>query len=272
MPISLILITSDPQTARFAVGAGVDRVMVDLESLGKQERQGHLDTLISAHSLEDVSAVAEVIERKRMIVRTNPLHAGIGIELDAVLANRPHFVMLPMVRNREEIKEYAEAVRGRAEIIPLVETRAGLESIGEITAMPEVAEVYIGLNDLHLDLGSGFIFEPLASGLIDTAIEQIKAHGKPFGFGGIARMDEGRIPGRMILAEHVRLGSTRVILSRTFHRRLSDGAGLTNDTAFQDEILRLRDAESELGGAPHARLSDAHEDLVAAVSEILTER
>lgn len=38
----------------------------------------------------------------------------------------------------------------------------------------------------------------------------------PFGFGGIARIGEGDLPSDNILGEHVRLGSTSVILSRTF--------------------------------------------------------
>lgn len=38
----------------------------------------------------------------------------------------------------------------------------------------------------------------------------------PFGFGGIARIGEGDLPSDYILGEHVRLGSTSVILSRTF--------------------------------------------------------
>ena len=38
----------------------------------------------------------------------------------------------------------------------------------------------------------------------------------PFGFGGIARIGEGDLPSDHILGEHVRLGSTSVILSRTF--------------------------------------------------------
>ena len=40
--------------------------------------------------------------------------------------------------------------------------------------------------------------------------------GIPFGFGGIARIGEGLLPSDYILGEHVRLGSSSVILSRTF--------------------------------------------------------
>jgi hypothetical protein len=66
-----------------------------------------------------------------------------------------------------------------------------------------------------------------------------KAHGLRFGFGGIARLDEGLLPGRDVLAEHLRLGSQGVILSRTFHRE--DG-----DTAFERQVAALREAEAQL--------------------------
>ena len=224
--IQLILITSSPSTASLAGSVGVDRIMVDLEIIGKQERQGHLDTLISAHSIEDVGAMRRDADPPCMIVRTNPLHDGIQQEIDAVLAFEPQFLMLPMVRSHRDVLDYAQCVRGRAGIIPLVETADGIEDIAAISALPETTEVYIGLNDLHLDLGCRFIFEPLADGLVDRAAEAIRSAGKRFGFGGIARMDEGTIPGSMILEEHLRLGSGSVILSRTFHRRGADDGSL----------------------------------------------
>ena len=38
----------------------------------------------------------------------------------------------------------------------------------------------------------------------------------PFGFGGIASIGKGMLPAEKIIREHYRLGSTRVILSRSF--------------------------------------------------------
>ena len=40
MHLKLMFITNDPQTARIAQAAGVDRIFVDMEALGKAERQG----------------------------------------------------------------------------------------------------------------------------------------------------------------------------------------------------------------------------------------
>lgn len=97
----------------------------------------------------------------------------------------------------------------------------------------------MGLNDLHLSMGLHFMFEPLALGLVDTVARMTRAQGLRFGFGGIARLDEGLLPGRDVLAEHLRLGSRAVILSRTFHR--SDSVDV-----FEDQVEALRNAEREL--------------------------
>jgi hypothetical protein len=83
------------------------------------------------------------------------------------------------------------------------------------------------------------MFEPLALGMVDRVAAAAKTHGKRFGFGGIARLDEGLLPGRDVLAEHLRLGSQAVILSRTFHRSGSP-------ISFEDELSALRSAEREL--------------------------
>ena len=52
--IRLMYITNDVQVARMAEEAGVDRIFVDLETLGKAERQGGMDTVQSKHTVADV--------------------------------------------------------------------------------------------------------------------------------------------------------------------------------------------------------------------------
>lgn len=267
-PIELMMITSKPAVAAFAVASGVDRIMVDLEVLGKFERQGERDTLISGHSVADVAAVARAADPQRMLVRTNPHHPGLAQEVEEILSYAPASLMLPMVRSADEVRAFAELVRGRAALVPLVETAAGLRDVAAIATLPEVERVFIGLNDLHLDLGKRFMFEPVAEGLIDEAAAAIRAAGKPFGFGGIARVDEGLIPGALVLAEHIRLGSSLVILSRTFHRRQAENPTLTADQEFAHEIERLREAEQALRAASGEDLLRKHGELCAAVETL----
>jgi hypothetical protein len=74
---------------------------------------------------------------------------------------------------------------------------------------------------------------------VDRVASVVKRHGLRLGFGGIARVDEGVLPGRDVLGEHIRLGSQSVILSRTFNR-----AG--GDTSFEEAVAAIRAAEAEL--------------------------
>jgi hypothetical protein len=121
-----------------------------------------------------------------------------------------------------------------------LETAEALASLDDWVPTPGLAEVYVGLNDLHLSLGLRFMFEPLANGMVERVARAAAAQGLRFGFGGVARLDEGLLPGCDVLAEHLRLGSQAVILSRTFHR--SDA-----QTPFEDEVGAIRVAEVALG-------------------------
>ena len=49
-------ITNDPAVAKIAADAGVDRIFIDMEVLGKAERQGGMDTVQSHHVPEDIVA------------------------------------------------------------------------------------------------------------------------------------------------------------------------------------------------------------------------
>ena len=59
--IRLMYITNDVQVARIAEEAGVDRIFVDLETLGKAERQGGMDTVQSKHTVADVERVRSAV-------------------------------------------------------------------------------------------------------------------------------------------------------------------------------------------------------------------
>ncbi|UZP75573.1 aldolase [Candidatus Paraluminiphilus aquimaris] len=234
-----MLITNSPELANYAEDCGVARIFIDLEVNGKKERQGHLDTLISQHSIKDISLVKKSIKKAELLVRLNPLHEHTQIELDQVIESGADLVMLPMFKTAADLKLFSNMVAGRAGIVPLVETYSALKDMSNIVDVTGLSEIYIGLNDLHLDMGLSFMFEPLANGLIDTATDIIKRANLPFGFGGVARVGEGDIPGELVLAEHVRLGSNSVILSRTFHKSGSGLLSFRQNTDLEGEINKL---------------------------------
>ncbi|WBY00896.1 aldolase/citrate lyase family protein [Ramlibacter tataouinensis] len=237
--LDLIQITNDPAMARRCDALEGMRLFVDLERLGKAERQAGRDTFISRHTLDDVARMREAVRRSRLMVRVNPLHAGSAQEIEAVLAQRPDLLMLPMFEGAGALQDFAALVAGRVPIVALLETRGALDTLPQWIATPGLHEIYVGLNDLHMSLGLRFMFEPLALGLVDRVAAAARVQGLRFGFGGIARLGEGLLPGRDVLAEHLRLGSQAMILSRTFHR---DGDGVS----FEQAVAALREAESQL--------------------------
>jgi len=110
-----------------------------------------------------------------------------------------------------------------------------------------------------LRYSNGWLLRGLRDKMAASAVRRLTRSGWAaiFGFGGIARVDEGQLPGRDVLAEHLRLGSGSVILSRTFHR------GDAGD-AFEAEVAKLRQAEAELAQRTPAQV-DADTARIAGI-------
>jgi len=253
-----MLITGDPEIARHAVACGVDRVFVDMEVLGKAERQGHLDTHRAAHSLEDVARVRAAVTDAEVMVRTNPLHDGSEREVAEVLRRGPDRLMLPMFRTRGDVEAFLALVGDRASVTLLAETP---QAVARVPAYVDLLrpgdEVYFGLNDLSLGMGLDFLFEPLAARLLDGPAAILRARGVPFGFGGVGRIGgDGRVPAELVLSEHVRLGSSTVILSRAMHGGASSLAELTARVDLAEAIASLRAAEARLRQAGSTLLEE----------------
>lgn len=259
--LELIQITNDPAFARRCDELGGFRLFVDLERQGKAERQAGRNTFISSHGMEDVGRIKQVLRRSPLMVRLNPLHGETRGEVEAALAQGADQLMLPMFTQAGELRDFCALVAGRVPVVALLETGGALDCLQDWIATPGLAEVYVGLNDLHLSLGHRFMFQPLALGLVDRVAAAARRHGRRFGFGGIARLDEGALPGRDVLAEHLRLGSAAVILSRTFH------AGAQGD-GFEAEIARLRQAEVELAQRTPAQVEADARRIAEAIERI----
>lgn len=214
--LKLMILASDPQSAIEAQNAGVDRVFYDMEWIGKAERQHGRNTVKSNNKLEDIPAVRAVLKESELLVRTNPIHAYSKTEIDKAIEFGADVLMLPMVIDQHDVEQYVEMVGGRAKVCIMIETAAAMARLDKILAVPGVDELFIGLNDMHISMGLTFMFELLSDGLVEYIADKCNKAGMPFGFGGIARIGEGDLPSDNILGEHVRLGSTSVILSRTF--------------------------------------------------------
>ncbi len=242
-----MMITANTEVAAFVEEHGVHRIFMDQEVLGKHKRQGHLDTHQAAHSLSEISAVAAVLHRSELMVRVNPLNDRTKLELDGVIAAGAQRVMLPMFTSRHEVSRFLDLVNGRVPVTFLAETPQALVRLSDWLPLLSVSrgdEVHIGLNDLSLGLGLGFLFEPLGARLLDPSAELLNATNITWGIGGIARIGEGDLPSEMVLGEHVRLNSQWAILSRAFHRGAASLIELLSGLDFLLEIKKLREIEA----------------------------
>ncbi len=268
--IKFILIVNDPDIARHADEAGVERLMVDLEWMGKEERQGHLDSWKSRHKPGDVAIVREVAQNADLMVRINPLFEGSKAEIDEAIAMGADLIMLPMYRRVEEIMRLHDLVRGRARVMPLAETVPSVRDIGTVLDLCPPDELLIGLNDLSLDLGADFMFRPLAEGYLDDAAALLRARGVPFGIGGIGRLGSGQVAADLILSEHARLGSEWVVLSRSFHNRATTLSEMKQNIDLAMELGRFREEYSRLRGLRSSQLGINRLKLLAQIDQFVT--
>ena len=222
MPLKLMYITNRPDVALIAEQNGVDRIFVDMEYIGKAERQGNLDTVKNHHTIQDVVALRKVLMQSELLVRVNPIHEKTAEydssedEINAAIAAGADIVMLPYFKKASEVKRFLRIVDGRVKTMLLLETPEAVDALDEILAIPGIDEIHIGINDLSLGYGKPFMFQLLTDGTVEHLCRRIGRAGIVYGFGGIASLGRGLVPAELIIKEHYRLGSKMTILSRSF--------------------------------------------------------
>ena len=274
MYMKLMYITNNPVVARIAENAGVDWIFLDMEVIGKAFRQSGLNTVQNNHTVDDIKRIRKAIKKSKLLVRVNPIHDAVDNypsskdEIDASIEAGADILMLPYFKTVEEVKTFIHLVNGRAKTLLLLETVEAANLIDKILEVPGIDMIHLGLNDMHLELGMKFMFELLADGTVERLGDKIKAKGIPFGFGGIATLDGGALPGSMVLKEHVRLGSSMVIVSRSFCN--TDIVTDLNEVQriFDTGISGLRALEKEASQADTAFLEENRKAVVAAVNKI----
>lgn len=271
--MNFLFITNKPDIAKYAVNSGVDRIFIDLEINGKMARQGHLNTVINHHDIDDIPAIRAEIPKGSLLVRVNPWDTNSTEEIKTVINMGADHIMLPMFRDIETAKLFIDTVysiNSNANPILLVETKAAFDLLPSIMELP-ITEFYIGLNDLSIDSGLSFLFEPLAQGWIDPISTLAQQKNIKFGFGGIGRLGEGMLSADLILSEHVRLNSHAVILSRAFHKNSTTISELESHLNLSDEITALRERIKALKALDSKKVDENTHQLQTIVAQIATE-
>ena len=276
--LNLMYITNNPKVAKIAEDSGVDWIFVDMEFIGKDLRQGGLDTVQNHHTIEDICTIKTVLDKAKILVRVNPIHKNFAgyfdskEEIDEAINAGADIIMLPYFRTLNEVEEFLAYVDGRVQTCLLLETPEAVRLIDEILSLPGIDMIHIGLNDLHLAMGLKFMFQLLTNGTVDSLANKIKSRGVHFGFGGVANLHGGALPGSYVLKEHYRLGSTMVILGRSFCNTnvLTDENEIRK--IFKSGVTGIRELETEIiNSADIDYYEKNHQYVVEMIGEIIHE-
>ncbi len=277
MALSLMYITNNPQVASIAQETGVDRIMVDMEYIGKEKRQAGMNTVKSHHTYQDIEAISSITQNgnSHLLVRVNPIHdatkdyCSSEEEIGTAINCGADVIMLPMFKTCSEIERLSKCVDGKARIMLLLETKEAAENLDKIISCGCFDELHIGLNDLHLAYGRRFMFELLADGTVDRLAEKLSANDIQFGFGGIARIGYGMLPAEYIIAEHYRLGSRAAILSRSFcNADKIEDLNILHEL-FAEGISRIREFEQVAEKYTRDEFIRNHRNVVSLVDKIV---
>lgn len=243
--LKLMYITNRADVAAAADISGADRIMIDLEKLGKAQRQKGWNSIISDHSAEDIAKVKKKLKNAEIIARINPINENTAEEIEKTIAFGADIIMLPYFKTAREAEYFLSAVGARRRTNLLVETKEAIENLDDILSLGGIDEVHIGLNDLSHSYGAPFLFDMFPMGIVDYAVGKFRQYGiTEYGIGGIARLNRGLIPAEDVIAEHYRLGSKCAILSRAFCNadKMDDVSEI--EVLFGTEIKRIRRLES----------------------------
>lgn len=275
MALKLMYITNNPEVAKIAEQAGVDWIFVDMEFIGKNSRQGGMNTVQNHHTIKDIINIRRAVNKAQVLVRVNPIHdeyedyPSSKNEIDTAIKAGADIIMLPFFKTVDEVRTFINYVDGRAKTCPLLETTEAERQIDDILEIPGIDMLMIGLNDLHLEKGLKFMFQLLTDGTVDKLAEKIKAKGIPFGFGGVAQLNSGILPGADVLKEHYRLASSMVIVSRSFCN--IDMFTDLNEVQhlFKQGIKEMRDFENKIKSESEEYFQKNHEEVIKAVEQIV---
>jgi len=140
---------ADPAAHQAAAKSGADVIILELEDFTPPELRPRARELSR-----------DVFDRWRAAgaaaaVRINPLESGGLEDLLGVLAGRPDLILMSKVVAPEQVVFLERATGGAVELVPNVETAAGLMNTFQIAqASPRVSALLVASEDMVADLGT----------------------------------------------------------------------------------------------------------------------
>ena len=274
--LELFYITNNKIEAQIVDRAGIDWIFIDLEKIGKEARQNNMNTVKSQHKISDIKLINSVKSKSKILVRTNPYGEWTKNEI-AQIANGGYvdMIMLPYFKDVNEVKSFLKITKNYSfKIALLLETMGAIRNLDKILLLDGIDYIHIGLNDIHIERKTNFMFEAFSDGLIESVVNKIKNKNIKFGIGGIACVTKDILPSaKTILTEHYRLGSCGVILSRTFKPNFDVNSSIEFEKKLKNSLKLFRKEEIFLKKCESSFFKDnklkLHNDIFKVVKSII---
>lgn len=233
----LTLLTRVPEWAAAGAKAQIDYIGVDIERIGKADRQAKIkEARINDHGLEHLPSLRAAGSDIMLFARLNPLRTGSAEEIEHALALGAQVLMLPQFKCGAEVAEFCSLVAGRARVVPLLEDVAALDDLDAVLAACRDGEIMVGLNDLARSLGLAHPLCLANSQILEEFGSAARAHGVLWGFGGITSPEprpDLPIQPDDLLSRYADLGAQAAWISRTM-------IGSCTPAEFPERVNRIR--------------------------------
>jgi 2-keto-3-deoxy-L-rhamnonate aldolase RhmA len=244
--INLFYITNNILEAQIVDKLDIDWIFIDLETVGKKQRQIGRNTVMSDHLISDVQKIRNVIKNTKILLRCNPIGTHSKKEIEEINNTQGiDMVMLPFFKTPSEVKTFIDLLdTTKVEPSLLIETTSAIENLNDILKLYPFKYVHIGLNDIHIERNTSFMFEPYIDGLLDKTTSILRNNNKKFGIGGIGKIGSDLLPTpECLINEHTRLKSSGVILSRSFKGNFSEESKDLFEAELKQSVIKFRKHE-----------------------------
>jgi hypothetical protein len=235
--MELLLFATHGELVAAAEEFGVDGLVVDLESRGKQDRQVGYDTEITRQTPHELCQVRRA-SRLPIVCRINPVGPWTPAEAEAAIEAGADELLVPMLSRAAELEPLQEQVRGRCGLAAMIETDSAVADAAGFGAMP-LSRVYVGLNDLHIDRGARHLFTAVSDGTVERVRSAVGD--LPFGFAGVTHPGYGDpLPCHHLVNEMARLACDFTFLRRSFFRQAAELGACEVVEAITSAVQRAR--------------------------------
>ena len=216
---------------------------VDLEIIGKYERQKYTNSFQSDHQIADIISIMEKVIPSELGVRINPVGDHTEKEINECIDIGVTRIMLPMFKYPEQVDYVKKIIKGRVKFELLFETPESIKNVNDF-CLEDIYYIHVGLNDLKIALDNHHMYELLVNNYLNDFTNYLKKNNLRFGIGGIGAIGSIPFSPKYIFATNLIIGSQRLILSRAFKNKLdfstNEALSISFNKLYSDlENLRL---------------------------------